>query len=301
MKRLDPNCQAARDIITGRYRIRTISQSELASVLIPRIWEEGWNPGIHDETTFYHADPQGFMVGELDDEPIATLSAVRYSDQFGFMGCYTVRARFRGQGYGLALHEAGRAHLHGCVQGGDGVLENVKKYEHIGRKFAYRNARYGGVKNTLHWKALASVEGISETFWKHIEEMDAACFPAPRTEFLRQWINQPDSHAVVLPAADGTSAINGFGVIRRCYRGWKIGPLLARESWSAGRIFEALVDRIPYGDEYFLDVPEPNFAAKILAHQHHMRQVFATARMYTGNFPQVRMNWIYGGTTFELG
>ena len=32
---------------------------------------EGWNPGIHDGDSFYSADPKGFLIGLLDDIPIA--------------------------------------------------------------------------------------------------------------------------------------------------------------------------------------------------------------------------------------
>jgi hypothetical protein len=32
-----------------------------------------------------------------------------------------------------------------------------------------------------------------------------------------------------------------------------------------------------------------------------MKEVFATARMYTGPFPKIQTAWVYGITTFELG
>ena len=142
MRVLDPSSPAARDLASGRFRIRTATVADLAAVTVPWMAEAGWNPGLHDAETFHAADPEGFLVGELDGEPIATVSGVRYSDDFAFLGCYIVREAFRGQGYGLAIHEAARRRLEGCVQGGDGVLENVTVYEGIGRVLAYRNARY---------------------------------------------------------------------------------------------------------------------------------------------------------------
>ena len=142
MRVLDPSSPAARDLASGRFRIRTATVADLAAVTVPWMAEAGWNPGLHDAETFHAADPEGFLVGELDGEPIATVSGVRYSDDFAFLGCYIVREAFRGRGYGLAIHEAARRRLEGCVQGGDGVLENVAVYERIGRVLAYRNARY---------------------------------------------------------------------------------------------------------------------------------------------------------------
>ena len=47
--------------------------------------KEGWNPGLSDAECFYAADPEGFFVSELNGELIATISAVRYKDDYGFV------------------------------------------------------------------------------------------------------------------------------------------------------------------------------------------------------------------------
>ena len=52
-------------------------------------------------TLFYQADPNGFLVGMLDDEPIATGSAVIYDKQFAFCGLYIVKPAYRRQGLGF--------------------------------------------------------------------------------------------------------------------------------------------------------------------------------------------------------
>jgi ribosomal protein S18 acetylase RimI-like enzyme len=62
--------------------------------------EEGWNPGINDADCFYSADKHGFLVGLLDNEPIATISVVKYGEHFGFLGLYIVKPKYRGRGYG---------------------------------------------------------------------------------------------------------------------------------------------------------------------------------------------------------
>ena len=100
MKRLDPASPAARDLAAGRFRIRAMSAADMVAITVPWMAAEGWNPGLHDAETFVAADPAGFLLGELDGEPIATVSGVRYSDDFAFLGCYIVRDSFRGRGYG---------------------------------------------------------------------------------------------------------------------------------------------------------------------------------------------------------
>lgn len=301
MKRLDLNSPAARDLASGRYRIRKLDAAGVAAIVIPWLRAAGWNPGLHDAETFFTADSDGFLVGELDGELIATVSGVRYDDRFGFIGCYIVSEPFRGQGYGLALHEAARAHLQGCTQGGDGVLANIEKYKQIGRVFAYRNARYETTKRPASPPADPAVLDAREIPFAPIEALDGACFPAKRPAFLQAWLHQPDAHALALRGAEDAAALRGFGVIRPCYRGWKIGPLFARDDAAAETLFQHLIQRIPDGDPFVLDVPEPNLAALVLVRRHGMNEVFATARMYTGPCPQINLDWVFGVTTFELG
>lgn len=300
MKRLDPESRAARDLKDGRFVIRTQTSADLAQVTIPWMREAGWNPGLHDAETFPVADPAGFLVGELEGSPIACVSGVHYDDSFGFMGCYIVREGFRGHGYGMAIHEAARAHLAGCTQGGDGVLANVTKYQQIGRVLAYRNARYQGVRG-VDWTPATGPVPMSALDPAGVAQLDRACFPAPRTAFLEAWLRQPGAIALGIPGVPGEEQPRAFGVIRPCHDGWKIGPLFARDPVSAEQVFRALVHGIPVGDRFVLDVAEPNTAALDLVRRHGMTEVFATARMYTGPFPRIRLDWVYGVTTFELG
>ena len=53
--------------------------------------------------------------------------------------------------------------------------------------------------------------------------------------------------------------------------------------------------------EVFLDVPSVNSEAVALAHDHGLAPVFETARMYTGAIRPVRLERVFGVTTFELG
>jgi len=298
-KRLDPQSQAANDIASGRYVIREMTVADIRDVAIAWMKAAGWNPGIHDAETFFTADPRGFLVGELDGKPIACVSAVRYDDHFGFFGCYIVDEAFRGKGYGMALHEAGRRYLKGCTQGGDGVLENVDLYKQIGRVYAYRNARYQGVKPAV-WQGADGTVDARDVPFSAIRVLDRACFPAHRDAFLNAWIHQPDAHALAI-MSDASETLAGYGVMRKCFDGWKIGPLFANSPEGADTLFRSLIARIPAGDNFVLDIPEPNVEAMAIVRRYGMTEVFATARMYTGPNPEITLDWIYGVTTFELG
>lgn len=55
------------------------------------------------------------------------------------------------------------------------------------------------------------------------------------------------------------------------------------------------------GADIFLDVPEPNGPAIELARSRGMTPCFETARMYTGPFPDLPLDRIFGITSFEVG
>ncbi len=299
MKQLDTNTFAASSLASGRYVIRSMSMIEIEQILIPHMRNLGWNPGIHDARIFFTADPNGFFVGELDGQPIACVSAVRYDDTFAFFGCYIVDEIHRGCGYGLAIHEFARKHAEGCVHGGDGVLENISKYEKIGRVAAYKTTRFEGiVTNEMHGKKNLSTIDICDVDFQHIAALDRMCFPSSRIAFLREWLSQADGNGFAIGSED---SVEGFGFIRKCFQGHKIGPLFAKSPAAADAIFYSLISTIHLGEMFWMDVPEPNQDAFALVERNRMKEVFATVRTYTGIPPKIRLDWIYGNTTFELG
>jgi hypothetical protein len=122
-------------------------------------------------------------------------------------------------------------------------------------------------------------------------------FPSNRLAFLKCWIHQPDG------AASGyveKGRLSGYGVIRKCRQGYKIGPLFADDEEKAEKLFLALIG-FAAGEPFFLDIPEPNIAAGELVCRHRMQKVFETARMYSGEAPALPLEKIFGVTSFELG
>lgn len=98
-------------------------------------------------------------------------------------------------------------------------------------------------------------------------------------------------------------SLAGYGVIRPCRTGYKIGPLFAEDRVVARALLANLLSGIePETEaEVFLDVPEPNPDAVALAEGLGLAPVFETARMYKGSVPDVDRGKIFGVTTFELG
>ncbi|GLH77449.1 N-acetyltransferase GCN5 [Bradyrhizobium sp. SSBR45G] len=282
---------------TGSLTIRAMRPDEMP-LTVDWAAAEGWNPGLSDAACFGVVDPGGFLVAERDGEPVATVSCVNYDDHFAFLGFYIVRPGLRGQGYGLRLWQSAMAHAGSRIVGLDGVVAQQDNYRKSGFSYAYANIRYGGRPAALPPPAdRSAIVALADVPLADVEASDATVFPAPRRAFLRAWIDTP-GHVGRALIRDG--ALVAWGVIRPCRTGHKIGPLVAERRGDAEAVVSALL--MATGDsEVFLDVPAINPEAVALAESLGLKPVFETARMYTGPIPPLRIERVFGVTTFELG
>src|SRR5690606_30846838 len=109
------------DMAGVSYTIRPMNRTELG-IAIDWAAAEGWNPGLGDRDCFFDADPSGFLMGFLGEKPIASISAVKYGNSFGFVGFYIVAPEHRGQGYGIQIWNAALKNLEGRTVGLDGEI-----------------------------------------------------------------------------------------------------------------------------------------------------------------------------------
>lgn len=281
----------------GDYIITHMNKREVQDIAIQWAKEEGWNPGLQDAEAFYAQDPQGFFVGCLDGQPISCCSAVIYDESFAFFGLYIVKSEFRQQGYGMQITQKGLQHMANRNIGLDGVLDKCSKYENIGFHFAHLNIRHQGqIRMKEDWDP--HVVLISESLIPLVKKFDKLYFPAARSNFLNIWLKQSSDAMSLVYIHE--NMINGYGVIRRCFNGYKIGPLFAQSFEVAEKIFQALLSQTK-GEVFFLDIPAPNLAALKLVKLYNMQPCFKTIRMYTKKAPDINLEHIYGITTFELG
>jgi GNAT superfamily N-acetyltransferase len=278
------------------FVIRTMERSEV-DFAVALAANEGWNPGLYDADCFFKTDPNGFFLGLLDGEPIGCISGISYKGGFGFIGFYIVIPERRGQGYGIKLWNAALAYLKGRNVGLDGVVEQQANYKKSGFALAYRNIRFEGVAAPASGGS-GNISVINDAMLGAVCDYDRRFFPVKRQGFLRCWTHMPESKAVAFIA---NGVVCGYGVIRRCRKGYKIGPLFADTGDIAETLFTNLTNNAEPGAPIYLDVPEANPAAVDLAGRHHMEKVFETARMYTGRTPEIDTGGIFGVTTFELG
>lgn len=276
------------------YSIRHMRDAQLRTAIA---WAaaEGWNPGLADDAAFLAADRNGFLAGWTEGQPIASISAVSYGGVFGFIGFYIVRPEWRGKGFGRRLWQAAMQRMNGQPLGLDGVVAQQENYRRSGFVLAHRNLRYAG-RPQIEARPDPRVRPVMGPLRTAVIAYDRAFFPAPRDSFMKAWLD-PTQRLCLAYVEEGR--VRGYGVIRPCREGRKIGPLFADDECVAEALFAALAaeGRGPV----VLDPPEPNAAARALAERHGLAPVFETARMYRGGDPGLPLERIYGITTFELG
>jgi hypothetical protein len=177
------------------------------------------------------------------------------------------------------------------------VTEQQANYQRAGFEMAYRTVRYGGIPKA------PPVNGISATpiapdRLEGLQRYDAANFPQARQTFVSLWCGAPAKRKSVVVRSSGK--IRGYGTIRRCFEGHKIGPLFANDPDIASAILSTLIP-VAKGGRIYIDVPADNIEGVRLAESLGLEPVFETARMYLGPAPTLPMKRIFGVTTLELG
>ena len=282
------------------YKIRKMTRSEL-DVAVDWAAKEGWNPGLHDAGAFWDTDPEGFVALEKDGEMIGSGSIVSYDGNFGFMGFFIVKPEYRSKKLGTELWFYRRDALlkrlnkHAAI-GMDGVFNMQPFYTRGGFKFSHRDLRMESTARVEQYDD-SRVTRIDPKDLNLIAEFDKKHFGFDRKNFLKGWVFMEDSQA--FKYTEGKE-IKGCGVVRKCRKGYKIGPLFASDYSVAHELFKAL-STYANGDLIYLDVPEANLDAMRLAEYYGMKEMFGCAKMYYGEAPKLPYKQIFGVTTFELG
>lgn len=294
----------------SNFSMRSLKISEFKEILSNWAVKEGWNPGKHEYLPFYLANLNGHKGLFLNDRIIASLSAVRYSEDLAYLGIYIVDPNYREQGFGQILAKATLDELTDCsLIGINAVQQQVSNYQ---RKYGFTsfhiNSRWTGefkIQNNIPLKSskmdikIVGREGLDINA---LIDYDASVFSVPREKFLRKWIEMPESY---LLAAIKNEEICGYGVISKCIDGYKIAPLFANDKEIAQRLYASFADLLQGKRNIVqLDVPENNQTAVKLATQFGLYKTFETTRMYKSKEPLIEKpsnSNVYAITTLEIG
>ncbi len=274
--------------------IRVMTPEDLRTVLG---WaeDEGWNPGLEDAEAFHVADPQGFLIKEVDEEPVAAISVVNHDPDFAFLGLYLCKPFFRGQGHGTDVWRAGIAHAGTRSIGLDGVPEQQENYARSGFVKYGRTIRYEG------WMEAEPDPRVRRVLTHQTETLlnrDAEVCGMNRTAFAAAWFST-SLNRQTMALTDGVK-VTGYATFRLCISGTKVGPLYATSQADA----QALLASNPFAEPnepVFIDVPEQSSPLCALLQNHGFKPVFETARMFKGLRPDSNPPMFHAIATMELG
>ena len=254
---------------------------------------EGWNPGLDDAKAFFASDPGGFFVAVDGETPIAAISVVNHSDVFSFLGLYIALPDVRGHGIGLRLWDHAIRHAGDRTIGLDGVPEQQANYAASGFVRAGGTTRFAGTV------AAAEASTVRLARQEHIPNLvarEADVSGVKKTNYLSNWLAGTGNRTTIVDETN--HGLTGFCTVRRCRRGAKIGPLLARDADTATRLVghAATIS----GPDIIIDVPDRSAVLADVCQGFGLDPGFQTARMYSGTAPAAS-DAIYAVTSLELG
>ncbi|NOR63051.1 MAG: GNAT family N-acetyltransferase [Rhodobacteraceae bacterium] len=252
---------------------------------------EGWNPGLEDAAALHAADPAGFLMGWVGEAPVAAISAIRHSPDFGFLGLYICHPNFRGQGYGWQIWQAAMQLFGKRTVGLDGVVEQQANYAKSGFRLSHNTMRYlGNIEAGL-------LAGFGLANPADVVGIDAQISGISRPRYMQSWFSDCKTRHTL--TNDENTA---FGTIRQCLDGFKIGPLYAPNTKVAKDLVMALVTKADAQNaSVSIDAPSHNVPANELCQELGLEAVFSTARMYKGEAAPRPHPDEFGIATMELG
>ncbi|MGI9196384.1 MAG: GNAT family N-acetyltransferase [Candidatus Nanopelagicales bacterium] len=283
--------------------VRVASAEE---VLLLQEWalREEWGAGVGDIEAFHRVDPEGFLLAWDGDAAVGSISAVRYSPDYSFVGYYIVDPALRGRGIGHRLFDAALARIGPASSGLDGVPEQIDTYASLGYELAHMTPRYKGdtavIAASLAGESL-DVREVTAADLPAVLAYDAQHCPAPREAFAREWFAPGGRRRSLLATRGG--AVCGLAAVRPLMGGGaRIGPLFADDLAVARALLGACATTaVMWGDRISLDVPDVNAAAIDLVTSLGMTTDFACGRMYRGPVRALPLDRIWASTSYELG
>jgi GNAT superfamily N-acetyltransferase len=274
--------------------IRGLDGSDAAFIrsLIAR---QGWNGGLHDVETFATADPDAWLIAELDGAPVGVTLATRWNGAYGWIGVYLVDPDLRGRGIGLALFTRALERLDPRSIGLDGDPAQQANYRRSGFVDVHPITRWHGPAGA--WRPSGEVLSAADVPFEDLVALDARAVGTERRALLRAWLDQPE--AVSVAVVDG--GVTGFATARPAADGWKVGPVHALDADVAATAIAAAVSPLPPDTVCWLDAPDPNEEAAGLFRSHGFAASPTSGRMVLGVAPPADLSISFALMAHEVG
>lgn len=283
--------------------IRSMTEQELEMVMG---WAaaEKWNVGKYDHKPYYAMGKEGYLLILVDGKPVGSISIVKYSERFSFIGLFIVIPEYRSRGLGKMLWQRALKHLEKLQTIGlYAVPKQVPRYKESGFNESFRNERWLK-KSPEKAEDITPLMNKTHNAFFHIDklfEYDKKVFGHNRQPLLQNILTMPQTFGVVSFGENGK--VTGYGVVRPCQEGFRMGPFYANDFESAQLISRVLLSEVP-GESVILDMPTLNKFGKIFAEYFNLERISTadTIAMFKGEEPvEIQNDKCYGINSLELG
>lgn len=229
---------------TDKLIMRHMSMKDFELV---RSWciEEGWNLGLYDASAYYQADPNGHLLFLEKNLPVGSISLVKHSDTFMTIGPYIVKKEYREKGYGAEIWKNAKVNLKSAPNPNIllySVPAQVHRYSHLNFKSQFTNQRWQ-LENHLKNDQIKNdgITPITPNLIKQVSHYDKKIFSASRQIVFSEMLTHENIKGFVI---QNDNHVMGFGFIRPCIKGYRIGPLMAEDINTAKSLITALVNSV---------------------------------------------------------
>ena len=217
-----------------RTRLITSTSKLLKQYYQATLARQGWRPCVDDIECYLQLDSTGMRVGEVNGKPIATYSAIKYTDRYRHLGSCIIQEKYQKFGYGRNLTELGIANSTPSTNVSMYTApELTKKMKEL---FAAIPQWQVGIYDIDIPKALETlrkynpndceVKKVDQINMQDVYNYDTDVFGYNRNKFLEKWLNTLGTHTRVAVNKEGS--IVGYVAVRLAFfqdEGYKIGPL----------------------------------------------------------------------------
>ncbi|CAM4448268.1 MAG: hypothetical protein LEGION0403_FIIPPAGN_02243 [Legionella sp.] len=220
--------------------------------------DEGWNIGLHDSEIYYKIDPMGHYIVKTN-KSIASLSLMKHSPSFFTLGPFIVHKSYRGQGIGEALWNEAMSRMNqeqpNALIALYAVSEQVARYKKAGFEPVMAVQRWYIHSNPLNAPLSSnSCSLITSQLIPSVSTYYQKQDGTNRELLFNELLLKPETKGLVFM---DDNLIKGFGFIRPCVRGFRIGTLVADTPEIATQLMAELLV-FAKNAPVFMDVPASN-------------------------------------------
>lgn len=285
----------------------TMLQMSYEDFKIVRNWcvDENWDLGLYDFNIYYNIDPYAHIIFFDDKKLVGSISITKYDDDLFSLGPFIISKEYRGKGYSKAIwNKAIMSRMANYPKASIllySVIKQVNLYKQHGFKSQYKNIRWN-LRRQKHLTITNKCDPLTSELISKICKYDREIFSASREKILLTALRYPDIKGLFF---QDDNIIKGYGLIRPCISGFRVGPLLA-DNLEVARCI--LVELLEYSGSknVIIDIPDTNEDGQALMIEFNANrdeQFDTIAMLKSGSFikykPDMRKN--YGIFSLEIG